>query len=409
MSENDTSNTKPQFIKVEPKRPVIVRMVKARPVKKKIENNDHKLVSDIVAGVRLGNSFSGNEFGALDLSNYEMLKGMFAKAKLRGSDFSGSNLTDSNFEKADLAYADFSGATLKGVNFKGADLTGVDFSNANLEGANLAGAIIKDITICNTNLSGVKLTKTVREELQRIREAMKEIDLTKVDLTKIDLRLIDFKNVDLRGVDLTGIDLSGVNLVGVNLSGAKIDFSQIDGSRFMRGGPNNRVKISKGNLAGLDPLTVNQIQNKERQEHIQKEQQAEASKESAEQAEKIQKHLDNEIDFDPKKDIARPNSKRPPYKVKEEDYVESKYDFPDVHSSLIEREMKRQENELAAKDGDSQISEDIVLESEADNDMVSTPKNKTEDAQEDTSTSKPRRFFPRILKKGRSSKVKVRS
>lgn len=366
MSEDVVKTNKPIYLKVEPKRPVMVRVVKERPLKKKIENTDSKLTDNIIGGVRVGTSFAGGNFGAVDLSGVELLKGIFFKAGLSGSDFSKSDLSDSNFAKANLAHADFSGAILRNVDFKGADLTGADFSNANLEGANLAGAKIKDAIICNTNLAGVKLTKTVREELQRIREAMQEVDLTKVDLSKIDLRYIDFKNVDLRGIDLTGVNLSGVNLVGVNLSGAKIDFSKIDGSHFLSAAGNNSIRINKYNLAGLDPLTVHQVQTQIKQEQMQKEQRIQAEQQE-------------------QQTIIRHNVKRPPYKLKEENYVKSKHDFPDLHSSIIAKE----KTESSKTETQEQIEEF--------------------DSTEDLTGKNSRRFLPLKVKKGKSSKVKVRN
>lgn len=65
--------------------------------------------------------------------------------------------------------------------------------------------------------------------------------------------------MDLRGVDLTGVDLSGVNLVGVNLTGVKIDPMYLDGSYAFKQGANRKVEIQKGNTAGLDLTTANQM------------------------------------------------------------------------------------------------------------------------------------------------------
>jgi uncharacterized protein YjbI with pentapeptide repeats len=103
--------------------------------------------------------------------------GNFAKTRLVGIIFEGTNLMGATFERAILERASFSAANLRGANFKGANL-----AKANLKGADFRGAIMRG-----------------------------------VDLSGADLRW-----ANLEGVDLTGSIIASANFDGANLKNASL-------------------------------------------------------------------------------------------------------------------------------------------------------------------------------------------
>ena len=185
-------------------------------------------------------------------------------AKFDGADFtdvnfSGAKLIGVNFKGADLKNADFSGADLRNADLSGADLRGVNLEEANLEGANLEGAKLDGAYLKNAVIAGAKLSKQALNELEKMQQLQREAEEGTLDLRKVNLRYLDLRRLDLRGVDLTGVDLSGVNLVGVNLTGVKIDPMYLDGTYAFKQSANRKVEIQKGNTAGLDLTTANQM------------------------------------------------------------------------------------------------------------------------------------------------------
>lgn len=186
----------------------------------------------------------------------------FVGADLSEVDFSGADLSCINLQNADLKNANLAGADLRGADLRGADLRGVNLEEADLEGANLEGALLDGAYLKNAKITGVKLAKQALNELEKMQQMQKDAEEGKLDLRKVNLKYLDLRRLDLRGIDLTGVDLSGVNLVGVNLSGVKIDPMYLDGTYAFKQAAGRKVEIKKGNIAGLDLTTANQMQMK---------------------------------------------------------------------------------------------------------------------------------------------------
>ena len=185
----------------------------------------------------------------------------FIGADLHEVDFSGADLSSVNFQKADLRNANLAGVDLRGADLRGADLRGVNLEEADLEGADLEGALLDGAYLKNAKILGAKLAKQALNELEKMQQLQHDAEEGKLDLRKVNLKYLDLRKLDLRGVDLTGVDLSGVSLVGVNLSGVKIDPMYLDGSYAFKQGANRKVEIKKGNYAGLDLTTANQMKS----------------------------------------------------------------------------------------------------------------------------------------------------
>ncbi len=242
-----------------------------RPAPKVMDTSDANI--SYVAGVRIvdeikerKNRFNGWEkddnalLVVLSLSQGETDK--FIGADLSQVDFSGANLCSINLQNADLRNANLAGADLRGADLRGADLRGVNLEEADLEGANLEGALLDGAYLKNAKITGVKLAKQALNELEKMQQLQHDAEEGKVDLRKVNLKYLDLRRLDLRGVDLTGVDLSGVNLVGVNLTGVKIDPMYLDGTYAFKQMPGRKVDIKKGNVAGLDLTTANQMKSK---------------------------------------------------------------------------------------------------------------------------------------------------
>ncbi len=238
-----------------------------RPAPKVVDDSD---TSSYVAGVRLTDALTERrrQFDGWknDPDAQLVVRALETgeRAKFDGADFtdvnfSGAKLTGVNFKGADLRNADLSGTDLRNADLSGADLRGVNLEEANLEGANLEGAKLDGAYLKNAVIAGAKLSKQALNELEKMQQLQREAEEGILDLRKVNLRYLDLRRLDLRGVDLTGVDLSGVNLVGVNLSGVKIDPMYLDGSYAFKQGTNRKVEIQKGNTAGLDLTTANQI------------------------------------------------------------------------------------------------------------------------------------------------------
>ena len=238
-----------------------------RPAPKVVDSSD---TASYVAGVRLTDSLAEHrrQFDGWknDPDAQLVVRALETgeSAKFDGADFtdvnfSGAKLIGVNFKGADLKNADLSGADLRNADLSGADLRGVNLEEANLEGANLEGAKLDGAYLKNAAIAGAKLSKQALNELEKMQQLQREAEEGTLDLRKVNLRYLDLRRLDLRGVDLTGVDLSGVNLVGVNLTGVKIDPMYLDGSYAFKQGANRKVEIQKGNTAGLDLTTANQI------------------------------------------------------------------------------------------------------------------------------------------------------
>lgn len=183
----------------------------------------------------------------------------FAGADLSEVDFSGANLSSINLQNADLKNANLAGADLRGADLRGADLRGVNLEEADLEGADLEGALLDGAYLKNAKIAGAKLAKQALNELEKMQQMQLDAEEGRLDLRKVNLKYLDLRRLDLRGVDLTGVDLSGVNLVGVNLTGVKIDQMYLDGTYAFKQAAGRKVEIKKGNVAGLDLTTANQM------------------------------------------------------------------------------------------------------------------------------------------------------
>ncbi|MBR1778628.1 MAG: pentapeptide repeat-containing protein [Alphaproteobacteria bacterium] len=239
-----------------------------RPAPKSVDLSD----SDVsyVAGVRIIDELQQrkNKFNGWEKDDNAVLVvrclgqgevNKFVGADLSEVDFSGADLSSINLQNADLKNANLAGVDLRGADLRGADLRGVNLEEADLEGANLEGALLDGAYLKNAKIIGAKLTKQALNELEKMQQMQRDAEEGKLDLRKVNLKYLDLRKLDLRGVDLTGVDLSGVNLVGVNLTGVKIDPMYLDGTYAFKQGAGRKVEIKKGNFAGLDLTTANQM------------------------------------------------------------------------------------------------------------------------------------------------------
>lgn len=239
-----------------------------RPVPKVADTSDSGI--SYVAGVRIVDEMQQrkNRFNGWEKDDNAILvvrslaqgeADKFAGADLSEVDFSGANLSSINLQNADLKNANLAGADLRGADLRGADLRGVNLEEADLEGADLEGALLDGAYLKNAKIAGAKLAKQALNELEKMQQMQLDAEEGRLDLRKVNLKYLDLRRLDLRGVDLTGVDLSGVNLVGVNLTGVKIDQMYLDGTYAFKQAAGRKVEIKKGNVAGLDLTTANQM------------------------------------------------------------------------------------------------------------------------------------------------------
>lgn len=239
-----------------------------RPSKKVVDESAG--TTSYVAGVKIVDTLAENKrrFNGWEKDPDALLvvralksgeKTFFSGADFTDVDFSGAELSGIDLSGADLKNANFSGVDLRNANLQGADLRGVNLEEADLTGADLTGAILDGAYLKNAKIIGAKLSKVALNELEKMQQLQLDAENGLLDLKKVNLRYLDLRKLDLRGVDLTGVDLSGVSLVGVNLSGAKVDPQFLDGSYMFKQADNRKVSIKKGNFAGLDLTTANNM------------------------------------------------------------------------------------------------------------------------------------------------------
>ena len=136
----------------------------------------------------------------IDPTNFDLeaaRKEGFAKAKLRGADFSG----------LDLSGVSFAGAILQEAKFVGAKLCGADLSGANLCGADLSGA----------DLTAARLDHADLQKAIVVGALWKQTSLTQAKLSHLDLTGADFSGSMGTHVDFTEAILAGSNFSGSTL------------------------------------------------------------------------------------------------------------------------------------------------------------------------------------------------
>ncbi|MCE5248701.1 DUF2169 domain-containing protein [bacterium] len=146
-----------------------------------------KAANDLLAGLKDGVSFQGQDLTGFDLSGKDLTSIDLKSASLDSADLSGSNLT---------------GADMTGAVLEKADISGADLSSANLYGAMLAGA-----ALAGACLAGVKFTGG---------------DASGASFVDADLKGADFSYANVSGADFTGADLTGANLEYADFSKAKL-------------------------------------------------------------------------------------------------------------------------------------------------------------------------------------------
>ena len=104
----------------------------------------------------VGVDVAGAFLYGIKVRNANLMRGLFAGADSRQSDWQGSD-----FSYADLRNANFRGGNLHGAKFLSSDmeecdLNGVDLTNADFTGANLNGADLSNANLAGIKWSGIK-------------------------------------------------------------------------------------------------------------------------------------------------------------------------------------------------------------------------------------------------------------
>lgn len=184
----------------------------------------------------------------------------FAKAKLRGTDFSGLDLSgvsfagailrEATFANAKLCGADLSGANLCGADLSGADLTGARLDHADLQKAIVAGVVWKHASLTHAKLSRLDLTGADFSGATGTRPDFTEAILASATFCgaklpqavfrKAILTDADFTHTHLQGADLSFTKAPGVRMADSDLSrlraGHGADFSNADLRRIKADG-----------------------------------------------------------------------------------------------------------------------------------------------------------------------------
>lgn len=197
--------------------------------------------ADLTEAVLVDCLIEDAQFGSVVLegarfSRCRIVRGRFARADLRESQFEDCVLTDpathagvtfafsrldqARFLRCDMSFAQFDrselyGATLEDCNLRGARFHRVDFTKSLGRGRIRASAAFRR---CNFHLA----------------------DLAEIRLPGCDLSASQFREADLSGADLEDADLRGADLFGAVTTGAKLAGADLRG----------------GEVSGLDLLAL---------------------------------------------------------------------------------------------------------------------------------------------------------
>jgi uncharacterized protein YjbI with pentapeptide repeats len=167
----------------------------------------------------------------------------FARAKLRGVDFTGLDLSGVSFAGAFLREAKFAGAKLCGADLSAAILCGADLSNADLTGARLDHADLQKAIVAGAIWKQTSLTQAKLSRLDMMGADFSGATGTQADFTEAILAGSTFCGAQLsqgrfRGAVLTDADFTNTRLMDANLGLAKasgIRMADSDLSRLRAG------------------------------------------------------------------------------------------------------------------------------------------------------------------------------
>ena len=169
----------------------------------------------------------------------------FAKAKLRGADFSGLDLSgvsfagaflrEAKFANAKLCGADLSGANLCDADLSGADLTGARLHHADLQKAIVAGAVWKQTSLTHAKLSRLDLTGADFSGATGQRPDFTEATLASATFCGANLPQAVFRRAILTDADFTHTHLQGADLSFTNATGIRMADSDLSRLRAGHG------------------------------------------------------------------------------------------------------------------------------------------------------------------------------
>jgi uncharacterized protein YjbI with pentapeptide repeats len=146
--------------------------------------------------------------------------------------FDGEAARRDGFAKAKLRGADFSGLDLSGVSFVGAFLREARFANAKLCGADLSGANLCGADLSGTDLTAARLDHADMQKAVVAGAVWKQTSLTHAKLSRLDLTGADFSNATGQRPDFTEATLASATFCGANLPQAVFCRAVLSGADF---------------------------------------------------------------------------------------------------------------------------------------------------------------------------------
>lgn len=214
---------------------------------------------------------------------------IFAGAKLRETNLSGSRAASADFSDADLSGvivkdADFRGANLEGANLTDADFTGSDLSRSNLKSSIMTGTVMAMTETGGSNIKEALAEGAMGSKIEDLGVTLPELlelhtkwvatagkDGQRLDLSGFDLRYV----MGLGDYPLTAIKAVGANFLKQNLEKGQIQSAQLDRADLrdanlknadLRGSSLKNAMLSRADLseARLTPLKFTNADGSER-------------------------------------------------------------------------------------------------------------------------------------------------
>lgn len=221
-----------------------------------------------------GLKFTRAVMPGLILSDANLEKANFSRAKLRSANLKDANLSDSKLAGASLGHADLSRAVLENADFTKASLsnaklgraraTRVNLSRADLSAANLERAILEEADLSDANLSAANFSRAklaganLRGAIFTKDTNFKDACLNGVDLTRVNLNDLYLDGVDLSGAILNEAQMKNTSLVDAELNAAELNDVNLEESKLNKA----ELGAAKLNNAKLNKVELGDIEAK---------------------------------------------------------------------------------------------------------------------------------------------------
>ena len=183
-----------------------------------------------------GLGLAGKNLSGLDLSGLDFSGGIFVKANLAKTRFTGSTLDGADLSEARGREADFSGSSMRQARLTRGTFQGAKFDGANLSESGLVGAFLSKASLAGASLRNADLEKAILEGT----------NLKKADLSGAKAPYAKFFSADVSQANFSGVDLTKAMFLKSKIEEADFRGAAVRSTHFIE------TKGNKVNFSGAD-------------------------------------------------------------------------------------------------------------------------------------------------------------